>query len=621
MEHVSARSLQEILEEQGPLAPDAVARIGLDVLAALDAAHRAGIVHRDVKPANVLVGAQRPRLPHRLRDRHHDRRLQPDHARRAHRLAVLHGARAGQRRRAAPAGRPLVAGRHAVRRRRGPAAVRPRRGHGHDDVRRLGASGPDGPGRRPRAGAARSPDEGSRRAHHASTRPGSSFGGARRRSGRHRLPRPPAAAARRRAALPAEIGGADRLRRPARAGVGVQGAAELRRPRRPRPGPPPRREAPRAQGRQRPRRAGRRPGRPPRRDDGAGSSAAGSSSRCWSPSRSCCWSSSASASSSPPPSACSEPHSIGGITRAASSASSRSGSARQRARSGSISVSAWAAAKPAAISRSAAEFDHAGQREARHSGGARPGGDLGRRLAGQGLLVQGALPGDDQVGAGDRAVEPDEVADQSGTRHQPGAERQRTGRRPARAARSGDVGDRHPEVAAQDGGVAGQGGVEDGDVVRGGALLRTERRPPRPLGPVSGFVDVGGHHELDAGQPRIDAGRRRPGPAGPAPPRRAGGRRRRRRAAGRRAPAASRPRRRWWRCRRCRARSAGAPASSAARSSSPTPRVVAVSGAGRRRGRSRPPSPARPPRCRRRIAKVAVTGRPSGPLTRAVRGA
>jgi eukaryotic-like serine/threonine-protein kinase len=55
MEHVSARSLQEIVEERGPLDPRAVARIGLDVLDALAAAHEAGIVHRDVKPANVLV--------------------------------------------------------------------------------------------------------------------------------------------------------------------------------------------------------------------------------------------------------------------------------------------------------------------------------------------------------------------------------------------------------------------------------------------------------------------------------------------------------------------------------------------------------------------------------------
>jgi serine/threonine protein kinase len=55
MEHVHARTLQELLEERGPLPTPAVARIGLDVLDALDAAHEAGIVHRDVKPANVLV--------------------------------------------------------------------------------------------------------------------------------------------------------------------------------------------------------------------------------------------------------------------------------------------------------------------------------------------------------------------------------------------------------------------------------------------------------------------------------------------------------------------------------------------------------------------------------------
>ncbi|SDF51511.1 Serine/threonine protein kinase [Blastococcus aurantiacus] len=56
MKHVAARSLQEVIEERGPLPPAEVARIGLHVLDALGAAHALGIVHRDVKPANVLVG-------------------------------------------------------------------------------------------------------------------------------------------------------------------------------------------------------------------------------------------------------------------------------------------------------------------------------------------------------------------------------------------------------------------------------------------------------------------------------------------------------------------------------------------------------------------------------------
>ncbi|MFI0479554.1 serine/threonine-protein kinase [Actinomadura sp. 9N215] len=57
MELVRARSLQEIVDEDGPLPPGRVATIGRQLAGALRAAHAIGILHRDVKPANVLVAA------------------------------------------------------------------------------------------------------------------------------------------------------------------------------------------------------------------------------------------------------------------------------------------------------------------------------------------------------------------------------------------------------------------------------------------------------------------------------------------------------------------------------------------------------------------------------------
>jgi eukaryotic-like serine/threonine-protein kinase len=57
MEYLPSRSLAGVLGEQGTIEPRTVARIGRQVADALDAAHQAGIVHRDVKPGNVLLGA------------------------------------------------------------------------------------------------------------------------------------------------------------------------------------------------------------------------------------------------------------------------------------------------------------------------------------------------------------------------------------------------------------------------------------------------------------------------------------------------------------------------------------------------------------------------------------
>lgn len=57
MELLDARSLADIILSDGTLAPRAVAKIGIALLGALEMAHAAGILHRDVKPGNVLVCA------------------------------------------------------------------------------------------------------------------------------------------------------------------------------------------------------------------------------------------------------------------------------------------------------------------------------------------------------------------------------------------------------------------------------------------------------------------------------------------------------------------------------------------------------------------------------------
>jgi serine/threonine protein kinase len=55
MELLPTRSLSTVLREDGPLPPHQVAQIGLEMLSALETSHGQGIVHRDIKPGNILL--------------------------------------------------------------------------------------------------------------------------------------------------------------------------------------------------------------------------------------------------------------------------------------------------------------------------------------------------------------------------------------------------------------------------------------------------------------------------------------------------------------------------------------------------------------------------------------
>ena len=58
MEYVEGETLKEIIQERGPLPPATAAQIAIRILSALQHAHKNGIIHRDIKPQNILVHSE-----------------------------------------------------------------------------------------------------------------------------------------------------------------------------------------------------------------------------------------------------------------------------------------------------------------------------------------------------------------------------------------------------------------------------------------------------------------------------------------------------------------------------------------------------------------------------------
>ena len=143
--------------DSGPISPERTLDVIEQAASGLAAAHRSGLLHRDIKPGNLLLNRGRAHQDHGFRDRPAGRLGRADPDRRAGRDARLPGPGAGHRCPGDTRGRYLCARRRrapvpdragSVRWRAAGGSAGPRRA-GHAAAATLGAARPGRPGRRP----------------------------------------------------------------------------------------------------------------------------------------------------------------------------------------------------------------------------------------------------------------------------------------------------------------------------------------------------------------------------------------------------------------------------------------------------------------------------------------